>query len=248
MTKIILDCCCNHLGDDLMIAEMIAIAGRYDVDYVKFQLYDSDKIDKNLYSPEYIDFMKKCEIDKSKMDNIFYCCDIYKVTRPMFTVFHEEKIDMLSGELDYAIKIASCDSEKGWVNGIVIFANQHKKPIYISLGMCDGFKKDEVVKKYKHRANLLSCVSMYPCCPEDLDIEEAMLLNGMSCHTDNIPKIKELLSSGIENLELHFTLSKHLPGVDQKYAIDPTQLEYIIKYRRYLEDVKKYKKRFIGAS
>ena len=246
--KLIADACCNHLGDPLIAQEMIKVASELEVDYIKFQLYDADFINKAIYTRDYISFMRSSQVFYSDVLEIIELCYKYKI-EPMFTVFHYDRIHLLDNDkLMYTwpvVKIASCDAMKPWVYDIVKKVSPQN--VIISLGMCSASEKADIITKYKDFPNVkfLSCVSQYPCRMKDLDFFEAKKLNGLSCHTNEEEALRLAVDMDLEYLEFHYTLGHYLPGKDQKFAVDPEQLEDLVNYRRYKSNVERYKNRFI---
>jgi sialic acid synthase SpsE len=247
MTKFIADACCNHLGSDLIIKRMMEIAKLNGVKYLKFQLYDTNIINRGYkeHSQDYVDFMRQCEIDGDKLNSIV-SNSIEIGVEVMFTIFHPNRLELLKQySVKFPLKIASCNASCPWVEEVIDFNSPEL--VIISTGMSDEAEKKALIAKYydDKRVKFLSCVSMYPSLLRDINFTEVKMFDGLSCHTNDIKALKQIILYEPEFLEFHFTLGNFLPGPDQKFSVDPCLLDYINRYRRYLKDVKRYKERFI---
>ena len=56
-TKIIADACCNHMGNEFLMEEMVRIAALCGADYIKFQLFDANTL--NTKYPNYEEAYKR---------------------------------------------------------------------------------------------------------------------------------------------------------------------------------------------
>jgi len=253
LTKIILDACNNHLGNLDIIRTMIVEAKRLKADYIKFQLFNPECLNKmypnyNKYKSE----LKKCQIDKEKLDLIFKECQNVGIV-PMFTIFTIDRLYFLKKHIkdnhikdyDFAIKIASSDMHNFYLIETITKTLKDVEK-FISCGL---HNKKEIAESREYYSNLsihwLYCVSMYPTPIEYIDFNEMELFDGFSDHTNNVDAAIKALSLGIQFLELHFTLGRSLPCKDSVVSKIPSEIEKIVHYREYLGSIEKYKNRFL---
>jgi sialic acid synthase SpsE len=250
LTKIILDACNNHLGNHDILVAMIKEAKRLKADYIKFQLFNHERL-SSLY-PNYSEYKKKlekCQIDRSKLGCIFNTCQSVGIM-PMFTIFSSDRITFLekyakdNGIKQYAVKIASSDMSNYVLVQEVLDTFDTER--FISCGM---HTKQEIAAVRKHYSNLginwLYCVSMYPTPREYIDLNEMVLFDGFSDHTNTTDMALKALSLGIQFLEMHFTLGRSLPCKDSIVSKVPSEIEKIVHYRDYLASIDNYKHRFL---
>ena len=115
-----------------------------------------------------------------------------------------------------------------------------KLPLVISLGI--GFKMNwlgkifEIADKYGNDLTLMHCNNAYPTPMKDagLGMVKALSLDpryktGFSDHTTSTLTPALAVVSGATVIEKHFTLSRHLPGPDHPFALEPNELKEIIE-------------------
>jgi len=223
--KIILDCCCNHLGNRYIVEEMMKHAADF-AEYIKFQLYDSSKLNHKfpnykVKKVEYEDF----EVTDSDIDFIFERCAKYNI-RPMFTIFNESRVCSLEyyKDEDFGIKIASPDAGKlEFIENII--SRLPDKLTVISTGMIDKLEIINARRRFPN-AKFLYCISKYPTTIEDVSINMMQTFDGFSDHSMTL-EIATLIGMMLPELELyerHYTLSRMLPGKDQALSIQSNEL------------------------
>ena len=105
------------------------------------------------------------------------------------------------------------------------------KPIIASLG---AWKKPDLPKI--KNAQFLYCVSEYPAYITNSQFPtEFTPLTGFSDHTIGCYWAREAIKRGAKIIEKHFTLSKTLPGYNQKGSAEPWELKDLITYARQYE-------------
>lgn len=244
--KIILDACCNHLGNEDIINEMISIASKH-ADYIKFQLYDFRTLNfeyPNFHS-KYKEY-KQNEIDEYKLDFIFNKCAYYGIT-PMFTIFNLSRLEYLEkySNVSFALKVASPNARD-----IEFIRNIYKqfpgKPLLVSTGMVgeDRIQKLQDLKKKMPSIKLLYCISKYPTPIEEINFKYMLKFDGFSDHTLGFETSLEVGKYELEYYERHFTLSRNLPGKDHKISVIPEDLERLVQNLRFKENLKNYIKRW----
>ena len=94
----------------------------------------------------------------------------------------------------------------------------------------------KIFKKSKNPILLMQCTSNYPA---DLKNANLRVLNsykklfkcpvGYSDHTSTNVSAIAAVTLGAVVIEKHFTLSRKLPGIDQKASIEPSELKDLVK-------------------
>ena len=135
-----------------------------------------------------------------------------------------------------AIKISSCN-----LNNIPFLqeAEKSKLPILLSTGMGELKEVKEAVKIFKKSGNpllLFQCTSNYPSKVENANLSVITsykkLFNcpvGFSDHTSSMTPAIVSVAKGAVVIEKHFTLSRKLPGIDQKASIEPNELYELVR-------------------
>lgn len=247
--KLILDCCCNHLGLLSMIARMIAKAETNNVDYIKFQLYTTDKLNKEY--PNFEDVQKRMastELGSPEVEYILDICKPLNIT-PMFTVFDEDKMRLLVDFYthNFALKVASPDmlNHELILKLVKCFP---EKEHFVSCGMhSDTEIKDTKELFRNHNIKWLYCQSIYPTPLDMVDYKKMKDFDGFSDHTIGLEAIKRAIFEIDRKdfvFEKHYTLSKELPIVDKDWSVDPGQLQELMALVNYNANVEKYKNRW----
>lgn len=257
MTKIILDACNNHLGCDRLIDTMTEQAASNRVDFIKFQLFNSEKLNKDY--PDYKIYKamcKECEITLDRLKHILVNFKWNLATKPMFTIFSQDRLDLLSRALNdigfyniwptnIALKIGSPDmSNYALIDKCIEIFPENL--LVISTGMHSDKEIIECFDRYKdkEKVKFLHCISEYPTDPRDIDYAKIMDMDGFSDHTQGIEVAKKIITLGAEYLEFHYTLSRNLPGKDQLVSKDLDDVARIVRFKESLENSEKYKKRW----
>lgn len=256
MTKLIMDACCNHLGNMDIIKEMIVKAEKNGADYIKFQLYNHKRLNPDFpkFKEAHANY-KKNEIDVSKLFSIFYTCSEVGII-PMFTIFSEDRIPFLYENMHkiqmpikgVALKIASSDMSNYDLITKVIKQFPDLE-LFISTGMHSVQDIAHVKQTFSAQKNIkwMYCNSMYPAPEEDIRMSALLDFDGFSDHTIGIRKAKEVVSFDlVDYIEKHFTLSRNLPGKDQFFSIEPNELKELKNFIKYIESIPIYKSRWKG--
>lgn len=243
MTKIIADFCSNHLGDRRLMEEGIKRLAEVGVDYVKFQTFNSDRLNKDY--PDYEKMYKYYKsVELSRDDHLFIMqnCDKYGI-KPLFTAFDVDSAYMIHGIGCREVKIASPDADN-WK--LLEFCDLHFYHMVISCGMLSPNNLRKLRSLYKQHS-FLYCVSKYPTAFNDIDFEKMMLFDGFSDHTKDIEASKKAIQLGVGVIERHFTLGKDLPGKDHKISSTVDEFAQLVAERDYVASIEKYKNRWNGG-
>lgn len=254
MTKIILDLCNNHLGSKRILDALISHAMSSEVEFVKFQLFNPEKL--NPTYPNYEDYKamcSECQINKEKLIYILNQFNWLKI-RPMFTIFSPDRVDFLrenidkpAWPIDLALKIPSPSmSDYRLIDWCLDSFPDNL--LVISTGMHTDKQIVECMQKYKHLQNVkfLHCVSEYPTDKSDIDFNKINDMDGFSDHSLGVDIAKQCIAVGVEFYECHFTLSKNLPGKDHSISKDIDEINRIVRFRQTLANNDLYKERWKG--
>lgn len=197
-------------------------------DAVKLQLYDVDKI-KKPWQSRYMELL---------------------VTQPTFEEIKELKeyadkvgIDLFASAFDVE-RVGWCEklnfkwhklaSRSIYDMELIRAMEATGKPIIASLGKIDERGIPEI-----KNCQYLYCVSEYPAYIKEeqfpIKFGEKEMYQGFSDHSQSMYWCRESLKRGATIIEKHFTLSKDLPGHDQKGSATPTEMKDFCIYARNLE-------------
>ena len=162
----------------------------------------------------------------------------------MSTPFDEQAVDELVKLGVKRLKISGFESTD-W--RFVDMVASTGLPLIISIGI--GFEINkighilDIVEKYSNDLTLLHCNNAYPTPIEDINLNCMSTLGGfqhvsaigLSDHTESTLTPSLAVAMGATVIEKHFTLSKHLPGPDHPFALEPHELKEMIDNIRLTE-------------
>jgi len=242
--------------DLLRAKELIKVAASAGADAVKFQTYRPDTVYvENAGQSEYLS-------KHGENENIY---DIfgkfsmpYEMLKNLSDECNKENIILISTpfsvadatEVDKYVSIHKVASYELNHIRLLEFLSTTKKPIILSTGASNYEEIDFALNLLKKNgANdlcLLQCTAKYPAPLESLNLavipelkKKYNLPVGFSDHSLD-PIIAPLLSigHGATIIEKHFTIDKNLEGPDHKFALNPKELELMIKSIRKSEKAK----------
>lgn len=236
----------NHNGDLGLAKEMIVAAYESSADCIKFQSYIADKyISRKAGKATYQDqplvkdksqyeIIKSCEIDREGFEELF---DYSKKIGIDFlsTPFELWSFKMLMELNVPAVKISSCNlTNYPFLRAVA----QSKVPVLLSTGMSDLAEVTKAVEIFKGSGSpliLFQCTSNYPSKIENANLRVIPMFRqlfdvpvGFSDHTPTATAAIAAVALGAVAIEKHFTLSRDLPGIDQKASIEPEELKKLI--------------------
>lgn len=246
-TFIIAEAGANHNRNFKQALSLIDVAVESGADACKFQTYSSE----TLYSKNTPDFagyknlnklIKDIELPREWQKDLKQYCD-EKNIEFMSTPFDEKAVDELVNLGVKRLKIAGFESTDFRFVDMVASSGL---PLVISLGV--GFKMNylgkifEIAEKYGNELSFMYCNNAYPTPIEDAGINIVKHLSqdtrykwGLSDHTESPFTPALAVAAGATIIEKHFTLSKHLPGPDHPFALEPDQLKQMVEYIRFAE-------------
>lgn len=214
----------NMRLNKLMIEESKACGA----DVAKFQLYDTDRI-KKVWQSRYME-LKMAELTWEDLVELKKHCDKVGIEF-MASAFDAERVGWLNkvGVVRHKIASRSIHDKE-----LIKAMEASKKPIIASLG---AWK--EVMPPKISNAEFLFCVSEYPTYITEkqfpTEFSKEMTHQGFSDHSLGTYWAREALKRGATIIEKHFTLSKELPGFNQKGSAEPWELKDLVTYARQVE-------------
>lgn len=120
------------------------------------------------------------------------------------------------------------------------------KPIIMSIGMATLDEVEEAARTIRNEGNnqlaILKCTSAYPAPLEDLNLVTLQhiaktfnVVVGLSDHTIGTDIPIAAVSLGASIIEKHFTLSRSIPGPDNAFSLEPSELKKMIQTVRNTE-------------
>lgn len=230
----------NHNGDISLAKKMIIEAAKAGAGAIKFQTHIADKemvessITADYVGESIFGLIKRMELSKEEHKKLMDCSkknDILFLSTP----FCKEAVDLLD-ELEVpAFKIGSGELTN---LSLLEYIAKKGKPIILSTGMSSINEIEDsvnLIKKYNDKLILMQCTSTYPTKYEDVNLGVIRILKekfgvpiGLSDHSTGIYTALGAVALGACIIEKHFTLSRELPGPDQKASIEPDELAELV--------------------
>jgi N-acetylneuraminate synthase/N,N'-diacetyllegionaminate synthase len=241
-TFVIAEAGANHNRNFNQALKLIDVAVEARAHACKFQTYSSE----TLYAKNVPDFagykninqlIKDIELPREWQKDLKQYCD-EKGIEFMSTPFDEKAVDELVALGVKRLKIAGFESTDF---RFVEMVASSKLPLVISLGI--GFKMNwlgkifEIADKYGNDLTLMHCNNAYPTPMEDtglgvvkaLSLDSGRYKTGFSDHTISTLTPALAVVAGATVIEKHFTLSRHLPGPDHPFALEPNELKEMVE-------------------
>tara|TARA_R110001592_G_scaffold195720_4_gene443401 strand:+ start:995 stop:1966 length:972 start_codon:yes stop_codon:yes gene_type:complete len=239
-TFIIAEVGANHNKNFNQALKLIDVAKESGANAVKFQTYSSE----TLYSKNTPDFagykninklIKDIELPREWQKDLKQYCDEVDIEF-MSTPFDEQAVNELVDLGVKRLKIAGFESTDWRFVDIVASTGL---PLIISLGI--GFREEyldiinTITHNYNNDVTLLHCNNAYPTPISDINLNTIPYLIkktnykvGLSDHTESSFTPSLAVAMGATTIEKHYTLSKHLPGPDHPFAVEPYELKQMV--------------------
>lgn len=214
----------NHMGYMRHAKLLIDAAKVAGADIAKFQAYNTDLI-KQPWDSRYFE-LKLSEHTKEEFKELKEYCDKVGIEF-MASAFDLEHLGWLE---ELGVKRHKLASRSIYDKELIKAMEATGKPIIASLGKIDGRGIPEI-----KNCQYLYCVSEYPAYLNSLPVFGTQYA-GFSDHSIGTYWIREAVKRGATIIEKHFTLSRLLPGHDQKGSADPTDMKDFIIYARQIEN------------
>lgn len=251
-TLIIAEAGVNHNGDMDTAIKMIDVAKDAGVDIIKFQTSitsTSKYSEKAKYQKETtgdegsgLDMIKKLRFSFDQHRELKQYCDSIGI-HYLSTPFDFESIQFLESLGCEFWKVPS-----GEIVNIPYLRRIGKtgKDIIMSTGIGTIEEIQTAIDILKEngagKISLLQCTTEYPTPYEDVNLRAMNTLNkrfgvdvGLSDHSMGIEVPIAAVAMGAKIIEKHFTLSRELPGPDQKASIEPDELKLMVNAIRHIE-------------
>lgn len=248
---------CGSYNEDLERAkDLIKVASKAGADAVKFQTYKAETV----YVPDAgkSEYLSEHGIKQNINDIFEHLSMPYEMIPKLAEICEEENILFMSTpfsvedakQIDKFVQIHKVASFE--INHIHLleFLASTKKPIIISTGASTYDEIDFAINLLKEKGNdmisLLQCTSKYSAPIEALNLsvipkmkERYSIPVGLSDHSLD-PIIAPIMMVGLGGtiIEKHFTLDRNLPGPDHPFALNPQELETMIKSIRLADSSK----------
>jgi sialic acid synthase SpsE/spore coat polysaccharide biosynthesis protein SpsF (cytidylyltransferase family) len=251
---VVAEAACNHMCNINYGKKMIDRAVSAGADAVKFQTYKADRLVTSK-APSFwgqdscsqLEYYKRLDrFGKNEFSELFsYAKD--KGIIGFSTPFDEQSALMLN-ELNMPLfKIASCD-----INNLSFlrFVARFDKPIILSTGASTPEEIHRAVQTIFEAENdrliLMACTLSYPTRANDANLMRIKslketypsLIIGLSDHTEPDPHMiipSLAVAMGARVIEKHYTLSRSMTGSGHFFAVDPEDLEKMVKNIRLAE-------------
>ncbi|MBP9853711.1 MAG: N-acetylneuraminate synthase family protein [Candidatus Omnitrophica bacterium] len=236
----------NHNGDKALAKDMIDAAKENGADCIKFQSFLADKyISKKAGRAGY---QNQSNVGGKSQNEIIKATQMSQdMYRELISHANKVNIDILSTPFEVwsfrslmelkvpAVKISSCNlTNEPFLNEIA----STKIPVLISTGMGTNEEVDRAMNIFKKSGTeiiLFQCTSNYPSKIENANLnvlktyqEKYRVPVGLSDHTVTHTTCIAAIALGAIAIEKHFTLSRQLPGIDQKASIEPHELKELV--------------------
>lgn len=215
----------NANGNMRLNKLMIEEAKNCGVDIAKFQIYNADTF-KKPWQARYFE-LKFTELNFDEVKELKEHCDKVGIEF-MASAFDVERLGWLE---KLGVKRHKLASRSIHNTELIKAMEKTGKPIIASLGWWKG-KEFPKIKN----AEFLYCVAEYPARIQASEFPYKFdKYAGFSDHSLGMYWAREAVKRGATIIEKHFTLSRDLPGYDQKGSCDPTELHDFTEYVRQAE-------------
>ncbi|MBN1280623.1 MAG: pseudaminic acid synthase [Candidatus Thermoplasmatota archaeon] len=247
-TYIIAEIGANHNRDLATAKQLIDNAVEAGVDCIKFQTYRAE----TMYSKHTPKFSK----DEVNPFDLIKANELPREWhRELFDYVTQKDLHFLSSPFDYnavdeldtigvpAFKVASFELTD--LELLKYIAQKHK-PILLSVGLATLGEIEDALEVIRSQGNddiiILHCASLYPSPPEIVNLKAIETLSkafqipiGFSDHTLGIHISTAAVAQGATVIEKHFTLDRTMKGPDHSFAIEPDELNQLVKNIRDVE-------------
>lgn len=246
----------NHNGSLERAVELIEVAARAGVDFVKFQTYKAElSVSKSARKAAYqekntgeaesqYDMVKKLELTFDDFRYLEKECR-RKGIGFLSTGFDFPSLEFLETMNPEYYKIPSGEiTNLPYLRKIASF----NKKVIMSTGMASMKEVDEALQVLltsglpKENITIVHCNTEYPTPMKDVNLkamntigEELGVKIGYSDHTLGIEVPIAAVALGATVIEKHFTLDRNLPGPDHRASLEPEELKAMVDGIRNVE-------------
>jgi N,N'-diacetyllegionaminate synthase len=240
----------NHNGRLDTARKLVEAAKLVGADAIKFQVFTAENlVIPNSPTANYQlqqghvnqrEMLRQLELTRREFTDIYrYCKDMG--IEFLATPFSIDDLEFLLELGVSAIKLASPDLVNLPLLEKAIFSNL---PVIVSTGACTIEEIDDAVDCFANHGSLsrlilLHCISSYPTLLSETNlavmgdlIQRFSIPVGFSDHTAESITGALAVAAGAMILEKHFTLDRSMPGPDQTFSMDETQMRQYITAAR----------------
>ena len=244
----------NHNGDMGLAKEMIDAAADAGADVVKFQSFRAEKL-ATRHTPQaeysrhlaagklsHFDMLKSLELSESQHRDLMSYCE-QKGVAFLSSPFDETMADLLDN-----LGVAGFKTPSGEITNLHYLAHIARKgrPMIVSTGMSSLGEVETALRTIQQAGDppvvLLHCLSQYPAPPSEVNLRAMLTMaaafgvpTGYSDHTEGVAVSVAAVALGACVIEKHYTLSRDLPGPDQKASLEPDELKRLVSEIRTVE-------------
>lgn len=245
----------NHNGDMSLARELIRAAKDSGADAVKFQTFSSKSLTIKT-APKAAYQLQTTDKEENQQDMLKRLELPYEAHEPlkqfaesigiefMSTPFDIEAVDFLCDLGMKRIKIPS-----GEITNYPYLRHVARKklPVIFSSGMSTLLEVNECLQVLVQNGlprdliTVLHCTTEYPAPLEDVNLRAMETMSkalqvpiGYSDHTNGIEISLAAAALGAKVVEKHFTISRDLPGPDQKASLEPKELKALVTGIRHI--------------
>lgn len=230
----------SHNGNMETARQMIDAAAEAGCDCVKFQSWSAESLYSNSYykeNPIAKRFVKKFSLSAGQLGELAEYCR-QKGIGFASTPYSEEEVDFLIEAGAPFIKIASMELNNF---DFLRYIAGKNVPLVLSTGMGEMEEIQKAVQVIEtegnHQLILLHCVSVYPAKEEMICLNNILGLResfpecpvGFSDHTIGDEAAIGATALGAAVIEKHLTLDKSKIGMDNQMAMEPMQLQALVR-------------------
>jgi sialic acid synthase SpsE len=243
----------NHNGSFTLAKQLVDLAAECGVDAIKFQTFVTDHVEsKSALKPSYF-VGRESEEDKKAFSRSLELsfesfAELKKHAELKGVIFLSTACDPVS--LDFlvnlgvsAVKIGSSDTNNF---PLLRKAARTGLPIILSTGIStmEGVRSaiDDLRENHCDQLIVMQCTSSYPIQPSDVHLnvmqtymDQFFCPVGLSDHTMGIHVAMAAAALGASIIEKHFTISRHLPGVDHPASLEPREMRELVEGIRAIE-------------
>lgn len=256
-TLIIAEAGVNHNGDIALAKQLIDVAVKAGVDYVKFQTFKSEQlVSKQAKKADYqvsntnnseesqLDMLRKLELSPTDHEVLISYCEEQNISF-FSTAFDLDSLQYLA---DIGLTLVKIPSGEMTNLPYLRKAAQLFKKVIISSGMATLSEIGDAMQVFLNTGIqleniiVLHCTTEYPTPMEEVNLgamqaiaNQFQVAIGYSDHTEGIEVPIAAVALGATVIEKHFTLDKNMQGPDHKASLNPEELIAMVKAIRNIE-------------
>lgn len=264
-TKIIAEIGPNHNGDINLATELINKLADQNIDFVKFQIANPEKVySKNAFFAKYqkknvkensiIEMSKKIQLKKTEHKKIFEYCN-KKNIRYSCSAFDLGSLKFI--HKNFNLPFFKIPSGEILSLDMLDYIIDTSLPILLSTGTSKlseiEFAFNYLNKKGKKDITIMHCISSYPAKLTNINMEYMLFLKnhfnveiGYSDHTIGPQAAIVAASMGASVIEKHVTLNKNLDGPDHKSSMEIEEFLKLVKEIKLINSIRGNSKKSIS--